>query len=83
MKNIQKYIDLLKLEKDKAEKKVNECYKAKKTSFAVQASGEAWALSFAIQQAELLLKEETAKGLEKHDFLCECNTCVEQRAKSC
>lgn len=28
-------------------------------------------------------KEETAKDLEKHDFLCECNTCVEQRAKSC
>ena len=38
---------------------------------------------FQLTKAELLLKEETAKDLKKHDFLCECNTCIEQRAKAC
>lgn len=28
-------------------------------------------------------KEETAKDLKKHDFMCECNACIKQRSKAC
>jgi hypothetical protein len=81
MSNIQQYIDLLKVEKEKASESLQLFEKNNCNLFAAQRSGKVEAFSFAIAKAELLLKSAHGSNHEPahlaNTMLDECAASVE------
>lgn len=58
MNTLQQFIDLMKLEKEKANESCNRFTENNNTAYAYQRAGKAEAFSFAIDKAELLLQAQ-------------------------